>query len=348
MYLITNEGLKVLEEKGIKKILDDSFKSLDDYMLSSFPFDEDIKEYGAEHHLPNLLEKINEDEKKNIPKEDSFIVRSGIIPNLLKKKLPKKLTSEIKDAISAYYIYWNRFLNKGFYRGHYLWRDDNFLNIVRGDTNGDMYLNQYTLKSFDSTLIEENPLLIKASSYGVNGYYTEWIRMLPDFFSFCLQIGKPVPFKDDWEETFYHGHFEDTKAGEVASYLIERLQAAKERKEYSSIQVLPFIDDPMKHINLDKKIHYVHSVKSVSGFESMPFIDKESLVYLHKSKTGVEFIHETWGDLGVRFYYDQIHHAIRGIVSCIQNHGSRCMPHDPCLVFKYFPYERYEEIFDKL
>lgn len=341
--LITNEGLRILEERGIKKILDSSFKDLDNYMLSGFPYDEKIEEYAKEHKIPNLLEKVKTDVINN--QIESFIMYSGIIYDSLKDKLPKNLEENIKTAISAYYIYSDRFLKRVDYRGAYLWRDENSLNLIAGDMRGDMKIEQYDLTPEPQlNFLDYRPLIKKTGLKVVDGYYTEWIRTLSDFITFCCQIEKPVPFKDSWEKEFYNGNFEEMGYGEVAHEHIMELKHAKEEKEKSFVKVLPFTDNPKKHINPREGIYSINPIQSQGEFLSHPFIDKDDLVYLHEAKTGVEFLGGIWGNPGVRFTYKQIPNAIKGIVSCIQHNKSRCQPQDPGWIFKYFPYEKLESI----
>ena len=342
MYAITNEGLKVLEEKGLKKILDNSFKNFECDILMGYLYDDIIEDYAKEHGIPNLVEKVATDE---FDREDSFIINSEIICNQLKDKLPKNINKELKDVISAYYIYYKNFFIMAGYKGDYIWRDEQFLNVIKGDVHGDMIIHQYDLsQDFQRDLFNYKPLVKKTGGTGINGFYPYWIEILSHFITFCCQIGKPVPFRDNWKEEFYNEKFEEIKPGEVASGLIEQLKNAKESKEYSFIQFLPFIDNPFKHINTKRNFFHIHPIRSDGGYESMPFIDKNNLIYLHKAEKGIEFLEERWGSLGVRFDYEQIEHAIRGVVSCIQKGGSRCIPKDPGLVFKYFPYEKFNDL----
>lgn len=341
MYLITNEGLKTLEESGLKKILDTSFKDLEqDYYFGGAIYDDEIERYAEEHKIPDLVERI--EAEGEFDKSESFVMHSEIVCDLLKKKLPKNLTKELKDAISAYYLYFNRFLKRVGYRGSYLWRDDNFLNIIEGDTHGDMSIGQYDVSP------EKNlkPLVKKTQGTGVNGYYSDWPKTLIDFITFCCQIKKPVPFRDNWREVFYNGTFneEEKEPGEVASFYIRNLRYAKEGEKYSHIGVLPFVNNPFRHVSTDKSCFFVQPIKSSDGFESFPFIDGNSLVYLRKSKEGIKVLEEIWGNPSVRFSYEQIHHAIKGVVSCIQNSGTRCQSYDAGLIFKYFPYKKFEEL----
>ncbi len=337
MYLITNEGLKVLEESGLKEILDSCFKSLDDYMLSGAIYDDQIEEYAKEHGIPDLVEKVEED--GILGKRESFVMHSKIICDLLKDKLPKNIKG-LENAISAYYIYYDHFLKNRGYRGSYLWRDDNFLNIIEGDVHGDMYITQYDITS-EPDLFGSKSLVKKTEVKGVVGYYSDWPKTLIDFITFCLQIKKPVPFRNNWEKEFYKGDLKEEKPGCVAESCVKDLKYTKEGEKYSHIDVLPFVDNPFRHISKDKNAFHTQPIRSSGGFVSYPFIDGDNLVYLCKSKRGVEFLRETWGDPSVRFSYDQIPNAIKGVISCIQNHGTRCQPHDAGLIFKYFPYEKF-------
>ena len=342
-YIITNEGLKILEENGLKKIIDSSFEYLEENMPSSLIYDEDIDEYAKEHNLPDLLEKIEKDAEEYIFKNDSFIMHSGIVYDLLKDKITKDVGKDLKYAVGAYYIYKNRFLDH-IARTKYLWRGEQFLNIIEGDVHGDMMIKQYNVSPGpQSDLFGYKPLIQKTDLRLVNGFYPEWIRTLSDLITFCYQIGKPIPFKDNWEEIFYNGNLETIKPRGVASDFIGDLKRAKEYNEYSSISVLPFIDNPLKHISAKDSIFDIKPISSDGGYLSQPFIDKDSLVYLHESERGIEFLGHMWGKQGVRFSYEQIHHAIRGVVTCIQGGASRCSSQDPGLVFKYFPYERFEK-----
>lgn len=345
MYLITNEGLKILEKIGIKKILDSSFDKLEHPMLYGHIFDDEIIDYGKEHKLPNLLEKVQADGE--LYTRDSFIIHSEIIYKLLKKKLPKNMKKDIKATISAYYLYYDRFLKQEGYRGSYFWRDKKFLNEIKGDIHGDMKITQYEISPSEQLDLfnYKSPIKKIDSLKLIDGYYPFWIKTLIDFITFCIQIKKPVPFKENWEKTFYNGNFEERNPEySDREREIEDLKRAKEGEKYSYICVLPFCDNPLKNINPDKNIFHTHPIMSSGKYLSSPFIDKNELVYLHKTKKGIEFLGEKWGNPGVRFSYEQISNAIKGLVSCIQNNGSRNSPQDPGLVFKYFPYKRYKEL----
>ena len=343
-YILTNKGLDTLKKTGLKKILDSSFPDLEHHMLHGFLYEDEIKEYANENKIPNLLEKVEAANLSN--RTDSFIMHSEIICNLLKKKLPKNIEKEIKNAISAYYLYYDEFLKRLTYSGTYLWRDEDSLNIISGDTHGDMRIEQYDISQKSKPNLFNQDVLVKKTDLKlVDGYYSEWLRTLTDFITFCIQIKKPVPFKENWEKEFYKGFFEETEPGSVANSLIKEIKRAKENKEYSYVNVLPFTDNPKKHMDPKKSVYHIQPVISSGGYSFYPFIDKEELIYLSPSEKGVEFLNETWGNPGVRFNYEQIPNAIKGVVSCIQNHGSRCLPQDPGLVFKYFPYERLENHF---
>src|SRR3989344_2449687 len=132
MHLITNHGLEVLEKSGLKKILDGSFQDLEDYYLKGHIYDDEIEEYAQEHKIPDLLERIDD----NFNKNESFIVNSEIVLDLLKDKLPEDLESDVKQAISAYYIYHNKFYNM--LARHFFWRDEKSVNIIESDMQGDM------------------------------------------------------------------------------------------------------------------------------------------------------------------------------------------------------------------
>ena len=343
-YILTNEGLRVFEEKGLKKIIDDSFEHLNQNMMQGMPFEDDIDEYAKENNIPDLAEKIEEDETFYVDKRDSFIMHSEIACNLLKDKLPKNLEKDIKNAISAYYLYHDKFLSKFRLRGSYVWRDEQTLNCIMESIHGDMIIEQYdiTPDKKQQDLFNYKPLVKRVEWRLLNGFYPEWINTLSHFITFCCQIGKPVPFRDTWEQIFYMGNLRETEPAEVAKHLIEGLKYAKEEKEYSHINVLPFIDNPLKHIKPEKNIFNIYPVRSNSGYASQPFIDKDTLVYLHQVEKGIKFLDARWGDSSVRFNYEQIQHAIKGVVTCIQKRASRCQPYDPGLVFKYFPYERFK------
>ena len=343
MHLITNHGLEVLEKSGLKKILDGSFQDLEDYYLKGHIYDDEIEEYAQEHKIPDLLERIDD----NFNKNESFIVNSEIVLDLLKDKLPEDLESDVKQAISAYYIYHNKFYNM--LARHFFWRDEKSVNIIESDMQGDMCITQYNLSHSDPQLdlFNYKHLIKKVEPKFVNAYYDEFIPTLIHFITFCCQIEKPVPFKDNWEEVFFNGNFEEGKPGEVAKSDIEHLKRAKQNEEYSWIKVLPFIDNPLKHIKSKKDIFHIHPIHSSGGYLSRPFIDGNDLVYLHLEERGIKVEphrEEKWGNPSVRFSYEQIGNAIEGIVRVIQKGGSRSLPEDCGLVFKHFPYERFNEI----
>ncbi len=346
MYIITNEGLKVLEEKGLKKILDSSFPDLEHHMLIALPYEDEIEEYAVEKKLPHLIEKVEED--GILDKRESFIMHSEIICDLLKKKLPKTINKDLKDCISAYYIYHDRFIKKIVSRDSYLWRDENSLNIIEGDIHGDMLIKQFDLSPDPNPdFFGYKPLFKKVDLRLVNGFYPEWIRTLSDFITFCIQTEKQVPFKESWGKEFYNGFFEETKAGEVADYYIDRLKWAKEGKEHSFVQLLPFVDNPKKQMNIEKGLCHIEPISADGGYLSFPFIENESLFYLHQveeGEKGVEFLDAVWGSPSVKFNYNHMEDAIKGVVTCIQKGSSRCQPQDPGLVFKYFPYERFKDL----
>ncbi len=339
MYLITNEGLKVLEETGLKKICNESFEKLEHYLLTGHIYDDQIEEYAEEHGISDLLEKVEAEESWD--KNEAFIMHSGIICSLLQDKLPKSLNNELKKAISAYWIYNNRFLKP--FNKSYLWRSNASLNQIESDVHGDMLIRQYDITT-EPNLFGDKPLVKKSELNLVNGFYPEWLRTLTDFIAFCCQIRKPVPFKDNWEEVFYNGKLEESNPGEVAKIYINDLKNAKQQEEYSFILVLPFVDNPLKQTNPEKGIYHINPVRSDGGYLSYPFIDGDNLVYLHEAERGTEFLNKTWGKPGVRFPYEQIGEAIKGIVTCIQKGGSRCLPPDPGLVFRHFPYERFQSL----
>lgn len=340
MYIITNKGLDVLEETGLKKIIDSSLDDLLENIPKSYMYDEIIEEYSKEHGIPGLLEKVKSNNSLNTT--DSFIMHSEIVCDLLKNKLPKNLEEDIKDAVSAYYIYYDKFLKMSGYRGRNLWRDEKFLNIIEGTIHGDMAIQQYDISPGPQlNLFGEECLVKKTDLILLNGYYTEWIKTLADFMTFCCQINKPVPFKDNWKEVFYDGNFKETEPGEVARQDIEHLKCAKEGKKFGWIKVLPFLDNPLKHINPKKDFFHTDPVCSENGYYSQPFIDKDNLVYLHETKNGVKFLEQIWGNPGIKFNYKQIGNCIKSIVKCIQGGASRSLPQDPGLVFKYFPYKKF-------
>jgi len=347
MYLITNHGLEVLEKKGLKKNLDDSFPDLEDYYLRGHVFDDDIEEYAQEHQIPDLQERIEADSE--YLKNESFIINSEIILNLLKEKLPKNLQNDIKQSISAYYIYYNKIL-KGFRTQRYFWRDDKFLTELYSDIHGDMQIRQYDINTdleTEQDLFNYMPLVKKVNPNIINAYYDEFIPTLIHFITFCCQIGKKVPFKDNWEEVFFNGNFTAEKPGEVAKSDIDYLKSAKNKEESSMIFVLPFIDNPLKHVDPKKNIYIVHPIYSSGGYTSRPFIEGNELVYLHPKEDGIKvepIIKQGWGNPSVRFNYDQTENAIEGIVKVIQKGGSRSPQEDCGLVFKHFPYERFKEI----
>jgi len=343
MHLITNHGLEVLEKSGLKKILDGSFQDLEDYYLKGHIYDDEIEEYAQEHKIPDLLERIDD----NFNKNESFIVNSEIVLDLLKDKLPEDLESDVKQAISAYYIYHNKFYNM--LARHFFWRDEKSVNIIESDMQGDMCITQYNLSHSDPQLdlFNYKHLIKKVEPKFVNAYYDEFIPTLIHFITFCCQIGKPVPFKENWEEIFFNENFTAEKPGEVAKNNIKELSSAKNKEEYSRIFVLPFVDNPLKYVNSEKRFYPIYPIKSSGGKFFYIVFSGNDLVYLYIAEKGIQvepYTEEKWGNPSVRFNYEQIGNAIEGIIKVIQKGGSRSFPEDCGLVFKHFPYERFNEI----
>ena len=344
MYLITPEGLEELEKTGLKKILDKEFPGIKSEMPTCFVYDDDIEHYEIENNKPGLLEKL--ENVDIIDKQEAFIVYSEIVLKNLGNKIPKKLNQELKNTISAYWIYWDKFVDS--YRRRYSWLDRKSLNSIEGDTHGDMVIKQYNFNlNEEGDLFRDTPWVVKRPPNSLCGYYDNWVNMLTNLIGFCCQTKNPVPFQNNWNEIFYNGEFKEEEPGSVAKDCINNLKRFKNNEEHCIVEVLPFTDNQLKHVDIDKGFHLAQPIMPQGGSQSRPFIDNHELVYLIKVEDGkgIELGRMGyWGNESVRYDYEQVKEAIKGVVSCMQRGGTRCVKRDPGLIFKYFPYERFEEL----
>jgi len=211
-----------------------------------------------------------------------------------------------------------------------------------------MIIRQYNFNlNYEKDLFGDTPWVVKRKPNLLCGYYNNWVNMLTNLIDFCCQTKNPVPFQNNWNEIFYKGDFKEERSGTVAEHCINNLKRFKNNEEYSIVEVLPFTDNQLKHVNIERGFHLAQPIMPQGGFQSQPFIDNNELVYLTKVeiKKGIELGKMGyWGNESVRYNYHQVREAIKGVILCMQKGGTRCMKHDPGLIFKYFPYERFKEL----
>jgi len=337
-YIITDAGLKVLEERGLKQVIDENFDELYYFNLGVM-YEEDIQEYIQNNRVnPLLVEKFSKDEVED---GDEFRVFSYIIPNELARtgKIPSNLSDDLMTAIGAYFLtksYTEQFTG----RGHYAFRNSQFLTCIHDDVHGDFFLQQYNhvpKKDLQPRLFQDRSQLIKKLEEQdcgrLNGHYGYWIPFLTHLIYFCCQTSQEVPFKDNFNQVFYNRQLFPEEPGMMAEGEIERLKYQGE-EDVKIKECLP------EYPGFEKQREQGWEFRGEME-KSQAFIINGNLVYCNLDEAGeIEFYQQKFKP-AVIFTPDMIEQAIYGTIKSIINGAGRNQPQDPGLVLKYFPYHNF-------
>ena len=337
-FIITDKGIKVLEEMGLRQAVEQGSKGLDS-LINGFWSVEEREEYACSHRIhPLLSEKLSAGSPVG---EKEFIIYSFVNPNQLAEagKIPRNLLDGIMSAIGAY-VLTTGCARIG--RKHYSFRDKKFFTDIFGDIHGDFFLNQFNhvpAEDLQARLFED-PVLIKRlcqkDKGGLYGHYDYWTEFLKSLVYFCCQTGAEVPFRHDFEKVFYEGKLPSDKPGMVAEREIEMLRYYEKNRNKAFKTCLP------------KLPGFEGQMQEGWGFEgrieqSQGFIINGNLAFCRESKTGsIEFMQERWGEPDVFIAPGMVREAVFGAVSLIRDSAGRNEPQDAGLILRHFPYYFFE------
>ena len=338
-YIVTDAGLSVLEETGLKKIVDENFKGLISEH-QGFWYDDQQEEYSRTHRThPNLTE----DEQNDLIRADEkFLIFSFLYPNTLVEqgKISDKLNDNIMAAIGTYVQ--TKYHTEGMFKDKRTCRNPTFHTVIHPDVHGDFFLQQYNNQPDDSQRFLFSgcePLIkrLKQKDIGMlYGHYNYWINFLESLVLYCCQTEQEVPFRHDFEKVFYNGKLPDEEPGIVARMPIEQLRDWTREANWKPC--LPTLPDFQKQIDdgwmLEGQIE-----------NSQAFIRDGNLVFCDKDTNGsIEFEHNKWGNPCVTITPDMVREAVRATMELmIEGHAGRVMSHDPGLIMKHFPYHLFEK-----
>lgn len=339
-YIITDAGLKILEETGLRKVVDENFRGVTP--LSHF-YDEDIEDYIEKNRThPSYRAKIEAEieAEESHDSDDEFKIFSYIYPNELARtgKIPKNLPDDLMVAIGAYFS--TKWWTEDISRRAYTFRNNQFQTCINGDTHGDFFLQQYNhvpKKDLQGKLFEDRGPLIKKleeqDKGKLYGHYDYWIEFLNQLIMFCCQEGIEVPFKNDWEQVFYDGKLPSDEPGSVSEFTINNFKKGD----------IEFLKNCLPRLPGWEK-QKVNGWNPLEGEieNSRAFIIGGNLVYCNQDKEGqIEFACNRYSKPKVIFTPDMIKETIYGTMTLIRDGTGRNQPQDPGLVMRYFPYHLY-------
>lgn len=341
-YIITDAGLEILEERGLKKIVDENFKELINEHMGMW-YDDQQEEYARTHRTHPSLAQESEQDNFRIG-DEKFKVFSFLYPNTLVEqgKISDKLSDGIMAAIGAYVQ--TKYNTEGTFNDQYEWRTPTFHTVIHPDVHGDFFLQQYNHKPDNSQKFLFpgcEPLIkkLKQEDIGMlNGHYDYWINFLESLLYYCCQTKQEVPFRNDFEKVFYNGKFSDKKPGMVADMPITQLKDWTRDAKVKWKPCLPVLPDFQKQVDdgwmLEGQIE-----------NSQAFILNGNLVFCSQDNSGpIEFIHKKYSSPKVFLTPDMIKEAVYGTMKLMTSgRAGRVEPHDPGLILKYFPYHLFEK-----
>jgi len=342
-YIITDAGLSILEETGLKKLVDENFKEL----LNEHPsmwYDDEQEEYSRTHRVhPSLAEEDEQDDLGRM--DEKFLVFSFLYPNVLVEqgKISDRLNDTVMAAIGVYVQ--TKYHTEGLFKDWRAWRNPTFHTTIHPDIHGDFFLQQYNHKPDDSQkslFLDCEPLIkrLKQKDIGMlYGHYNYWIDFLESLICYCCQTRQEVPFRHDFEKVFYNGNLPDEKPGMVAEMPIVQLRDWTKDAKTNWKPCLPVLPDFQKQI--DDGWLFEGQIEN-----SQAFILDGNLVFCDKDEHGpIKFTN--YGNFSkpvVVISPDMVREAVRGTMELmIEGHAGRVMPHDPGLILKYFPYHLFEK-----
>ena len=340
-YVITDEGLKLLEETSLREVVHDNRHAALEGSVGHM-YEGDIKDYLETNRVhPSLAKKPLEE----IEDDDEFRIFSFIYPNELVKmgKILANLPDKVMTAIGAY-IKTDRWTNPR-YEKNFSFRDSRFITCINADVHGDFFLQQYNHSVDKSELLfpEASPLVKKLRDEDkgrLYGHYDYWTEFLQHLIYYCCQTKREVPFRNNFEQVFYNGRLPSETPGMVAEPDIRDLiyRGNPELMKGTSPRCLPLY--PGWEKQRDAGWHPLEG--QIEG--SQGFIVDDNLVYCHADAGGViEFAHQRFAKPGVFITPNMIEPLMRGAITLIRDGAGRNQPQDSGLILKHFPYHLFEQ-----